>query len=502
MAISRLKAALGPSSSPTFAGLLVGSDSISAALIGQWNTAYGWGDHADAGYLTSETDPVFGASPAADIDADDIANWNTAYSGNHAAVTLGSLTGVTLTGQQLSLTAGYVIPTTTEETNWNAAYSASHDAVTLGTANGLSLSGQELSFPVTASPTFAALTIATGNVELWESTDSNPILHFSGYNVGSSHIERGRLEVHDYGGGATNNNVVLGASADGDTNIRLQVDSTSAHIGLNTGATTRSAFTVMRESGTGDVRTEWRSGTCQSGGDTTERASAIMSATGLHLATETGGISLSPLSGAVMINCTTPLGTDSSHYAALSVNKGAAYYNIFNLVEDTSQRNVFLVASDTASHRATFSFWHCRGSYASPASLSSGDSLGTLTFGGYGGAWANGASIEAFADGEWNTSGDTTDAPARLVFSTAPDGSFTLAERVRITSGGDVGIRVSAPNEALEVGGKIRANTAFNINGTDGLTSQVVALAKLTSGGADGSITITGGIVTAYTAPT
>jgi hypothetical protein len=61
---------------------------------------------------------------------------------------------------------------------------------------------------------------------------------------------------------------------------------------------------------------------------------------------------------------------------------------------------------------------------------------------------------------------------------------------------------VTSPNETIEAAGKIRANTAFNLNGTDGLATQVVALAKLTAGGANGSITITGGIVTAYTAPT
>jgi len=35
-----------------------------------------------------------------------------------------------------------------------------------------------------------------------------------------------------------------------------------------------------------------------------------------------------------------------------------------------------------------------------------------------------------------------------------------------------------------------------------GLASQVIALAKLTPGGADGSFTVTNGVVTAYTAPT
>ena len=52
-----------------------------------WDAAYGWGDHAQAGYLTSytETDPVFGASAASGIAAGDITNWNSAYGwGDHS----------------------------------------------------------------------------------------------------------------------------------------------------------------------------------------------------------------------------------------------------------------------------------------------------------------------------------------------------------------------------------------------------------------------------------
>jgi len=67
--------------------LIAGSGITLADLnIANWDTAYGWGDHSAAGYLTAETDPVFSASPAAGIVADDITNWDTAFGwGNHAS---------------------------------------------------------------------------------------------------------------------------------------------------------------------------------------------------------------------------------------------------------------------------------------------------------------------------------------------------------------------------------------------------------------------------------
>lgn len=67
-----------------------GNDSrISSTQISDWDTAYSWGDHSTAGYLTSfeETDPVFSASDAAGIISSDISNWDTAYGwGDHSVV--------------------------------------------------------------------------------------------------------------------------------------------------------------------------------------------------------------------------------------------------------------------------------------------------------------------------------------------------------------------------------------------------------------------------------
>jgi hypothetical protein len=59
----------------------------SSLSISNWDTAYNWGNHSDAGYLTSyvETDPVFVSHPAFGITATKIGQWDTAYGwGNHA----------------------------------------------------------------------------------------------------------------------------------------------------------------------------------------------------------------------------------------------------------------------------------------------------------------------------------------------------------------------------------------------------------------------------------
>lgn len=56
------------------------------------------------------------------------------------------------------------------------------------------------------------------------------------------------------------------------------------------------------------------------------------------------------------------------------------------------------------------------------------------------------------------------------------------------------------PQYPVDATGDINTSTKYRVGGTAGL-STTVTLAKLTSGGSNGSLTITGGIVTAYSAP-
>ena len=69
---------------------------IISSQITNWDTAYGWGNHATAGYLTSftETDPIYNASAASTITGTQVTNWDTAYGwGDHSAA--GYLTSFT-----------------------------------------------------------------------------------------------------------------------------------------------------------------------------------------------------------------------------------------------------------------------------------------------------------------------------------------------------------------------------------------------------------------------
>jgi hypothetical protein len=68
------------------------------------------------------------------------------------------------------------------------------------------------------------------------------------------------------------------------------------------------------------------------------------------------------------------------------------------------------------------------------ALTSAGNYLAWLRFGNQQGFV--GAEILAETDAAWNSGGDTTDNPGRLVFSTTPDGASSPTERARITQQG------------------------------------------------------------------
>jgi len=111
-------------SDPVFSNSNVAT--VTSDQVDNWDTAYGWGNHTEAGYLTEESDPVYLASNAANVNATRISDWDTAYGwGNHANVgyltvetdpIAGALTGI-IVGNGTGVEA-----TTDNHTNWDTVY--------------------------------------------------------------------------------------------------------------------------------------------------------------------------------------------------------------------------------------------------------------------------------------------------------------------------------------------------------------------------------------------
>ena len=84
----------------------------------------------------------------------------------------------------------------------------------------------------------------------------------------------------------------------------------------------------------------------------------------------------------------------------------------------------------------TIEFNQRRGSQASPSNTNKGDTIGDLRFEGLGGGDYT-AGIFVRANAEWNTAGDTSDAPSRIDIELAINGSAPV-QRIRIQGDGSI----------------------------------------------------------------
>lgn len=113
----------------------------------------------------------------------------------------------------------------------------------------------------------------------------------------------------------------------------------------------------------------------------------------------------------------------------------------------------FQVASNTSTVIQTYAFdstgaayapglelARARGTQASPVIVNNGDYLGEINFYGYNTDFRRAASIHVEVNGTPGSSGDVSDIPGKLIFSTTPDGSATPSARMTIDNTGLVTI--------------------------------------------------------------
>lgn len=138
-------------------------------------------------------------------------------------------------------------------------------------------------------------------------------------------------------------------------------------------------------------------------------------------------------------------GSSTLTYGSGILNVGSAttsYSNVTVLnaifATDTGTgNNIAIIKSVTGATGPALLFGKSRGTNASPTVVSSGDTLTNMLFRGYDGTdYQSAATISSAVDG---TPG-TGDMPGRLTFSTTPDGSSTVSERMRIDCSGNIGI--------------------------------------------------------------
>ena len=108
--------------------------------------------------------------------------------------------------------------------------------------------------------------------------------------------------------------------------------------------------------------------------------------------------------------------------------------------------------SSTAGNGGRLSFYRSKNAtIGSNTIVVDNDSLGRIDFRGYntsGNSYNQGATIEAVVDGSVNSS---TDMPTAILFKTSADGSSSPSERLRIESGGDVGVGTDIALARLDV---------------------------------------------------
>ena len=187
-----------------------------------WDTAYGWGDHAGLylpiastpwtamGYLTEETDPVFSASESHSINSTDTSNWDAAFGwGNHAGLYL-PIEGTAEAVNGLTITPGASI---------SGANTGDETATSIKTKLGISTLSGSNTGDETASSIKTKLEITTLSGSNTGDQDLSGMVPYSG---ASGDVSLGSYDISATDGIFTGN-VLIGTTTDDATN-KLQVN--------------------------------------------------------------------------------------------------------------------------------------------------------------------------------------------------------------------------------------------------------------------------------------
>jgi len=125
-------------------------------------------------------------------------------------------------------------------------------------------------------------------------------------------------------------------------------------------------------------------------------------------------------------------------------------------IEGTSEStaSISITRNSDDEHPAYLNFGKSRGtSVGSDGAVKGDDTLGQIDFTGSDGSgnYNNFAGIHALCDEETGVAVSDGDAPGRLIFKTSPASSTNPLERLRITSGGNVGIGTSVPTDEVGI---------------------------------------------------
>lgn len=195
--------------------------------------------------------------------------------------------------------------------------------------------------------------------------------------------------------------------------------------------------------------------------------------------------------GRLLINET---GTARSNFLNASLASA-----IFQIEGTGATSSTFSIVRDsTNANPPRFLFGKSRGTtVGSNALVQNGDGLGSITFQGNDGSeFVEGALISSSVDG---TAG-TDSMPGRLEFHTS--NSIVLAEKMRITSSGFVGIGNTSPSHRLSVAGDVSLTGGIHANGSFGTAGQVltsngtVSYWSTVTGGGGGGVYLKGGTST------